>query len=529
MALKTCLAAFGLSALACAAHAETLSYAGTTAPLTFDPHATNDFVTTSIVRQTYESLVELGPEMELVPGLATEWTYRGDNTWRLVLRQGVMFHDGTPMTAADVVFSIKRQGSSKLYQSLFGGITDAVAVDDRTVDVISKTPDAILPVKLTRLFVMSEAWADANGIAAVPDLGTDATEAFSLRHANGTGPMELESQEPGKQTVLVRNPDWWGEFTGNVDRAEYTAIGSAPTRLAALLSGEVDLVTDLPLQDIQRVEQTGGLKIAQGPQRLFMELEMDGSRDQALETFDKAGNPLPANPFKDIRVRRAIAMAVDSRLIVDRVMRGHARPINLPSAPGFYGYQADLDVPRDYDIDGAKALLAEAGYPDGFATTLNCPLERYVNAEEICRATASLLARIGIDLNVKTMTWPEFSKMLVSGPTSSFHLIGAAGNSGDVQDTFTAVIATRDPETGRGQQNWALWSDPDFDAVTDRLVTTFDEAERTALYRQGLTLARDRVHAVYLHQPFITWAMREGVDARVRADSAVSLAHVTVN
>lgn len=529
MALKTCLAALSLSAIAVAAQAETLSYAGTTAPLTFDPHATNDFITTSLVRQTYESLVELGPQMELVPGLATEWSYRGDNTWRLVLRQGVTFHDGTPMTAADVVFSIKRQGSSKLYQSLFGGIADAVAVDDHTIDVISKSPDAILPVKLTRLFVMSEAWATANGIAAVPDLGTDASEAHSLRHANGTGPMELELQEPGKQTVLVRNPDWWGEFTGNVDRAEYTAIGSAPTRLAALLSGEIDLVTDLPLQDIQRVQGTAGLKIAQGPQRLFMELEMDGTRDQALETFDKSGAPLPANPFKDLRVRQAIAMAVDSDLIVQRVMRGHAKPINLPSAPGFYGYQADLDVPRDYNVEGAKALLAEAGYPDGFATTLNCPLERYVNAEEICRGTASMLARVGIDLTVKTMTWPEFSKMLVSGPNSSFHLIGAAGNSGDVQDTFTAIIATRSAETGRGQQNWAMWSDAEFDAITDKLVATFDEAERTALYREGLTIARDRVHAVYLHQPFITWAMRDSVDAAVRADSAVSLAHVTVS
>ncbi|WP_435170717.1 ABC transporter substrate-binding protein [Falsirhodobacter sp. 1013] len=529
MALKTCLAALGISALAIASHAETLTYAGTTAPLTFDPHATNDFVTTSLVRQTYESLVELGPEMELVPGLATEWTYRGDNTWRLVLRQGVVFHDGTRMTPADVVFSIKRQASSKLYQSLFGGIIGAVVVDDRTVDVISKAPDAILPVKLTRLFVMSEAWADANNIAAVPELGNDASEAFSLRHANGTGPMELELQEPGKQTILIKNPDWWGEFTGNVDRAEYTAIGSAPTRLAALLSGEIDLVTDLPLQDIQRVEGTDGLKIAQSPQRLFMELEMDGSRDQALDTFDKSGNPLPANPFKDIRVRQAVAKAVDSKLIVDRVMRGHAKPINLPSAPGFYGYQADLDTPRDYDLEGAKALLAEAGYAGGFTTTLNCPLERYVNAEEICRGAASMLARIGIDLNVKTMTWPEFSKILVSGPNSSFHLIGAAGNSGDVQDTFTAIISTRSPETGRGQQNWALWSDADFDAITDRLVTTFDGAERTALYREGLTIARDRVHAVYLHQPFITWAMRDGVDAKVRADSAVNLSQVTVN
>lgn len=529
MNLKTASAAWAISGLlAASASAATLEVAGTTAPLTFDPHATNDFVTTALVRQTYESLVELGPDMELVPGIATGWEYRGDNTWRLTLREGVVFHDGSAMTAEDAAFSVMRQSKSKLYQSLFGGITAANVVDARTVDVVSKGPDAILPVKLTRLFVMSKAWATEHGIAAVPDLGSD-SEAYSLRQANGTGPMELERQDPGKQTIFVKNPDWWGEFTGNVDRVDYLAIGSAPTRLAALLSGEVDLVTDLPLQDIPRIETTEGLKIAQGPQRLFMELEMDGTRDQALDTFDKQGNPLPQNPFKDLRVRQAISMAVDNKLIAERVMRGNARPVNLPSAPGFYGYPEDLDTPREVDPAAAKALLAEAGYPDGFVTSLNCPLERYVNAEEICRGVASLLARVGIDVNVKTMTWPEFSKMLVSGPSTSFHLIGAAGNSGDVQDTFTAILSTRSPDTGRGQQNWALWSDPEFDAITDKLVTTFDPADRAKLYREGLALARDRVHAVYLHQPFITWAMRDTVDAKVRADGAIGFARITVN
>ncbi|MDT0683074.1 ABC transporter substrate-binding protein [Roseicyclus sp. F158] len=341
--------------------------------------------------------------------------------------------------------------------------------------------------------------------------------------------MRLEQQIPGEKTVFERNEDWWGEFTGNVTRAEYTAIGSAPTRLAALLSGEVDLITDLPLQDIQRVEAADGFRVVSGPLRLFMELEMDGTRDVALATYDKAGNPLDSNPFKDLRVRQAIALAIDNEAIVERVMRGQANALTMPSAPGFYGYPADMEKSPEVDYDRAKELLAEAGYPDGFATTLNCPLERYVNAEEICRASASLLARIGIDVTVNAMVWPEFAKMLVNGPDSSFHLIGAAGNSGDVQDTFAAVLHTREEDSGLGGQNWALWSSPEFDAVFEELVSTFEPEERDALYREGLQIARDQQHAVYLHQPYITWAVADRVEADVRADSAVVLHAVTVD
>lgn len=508
--------------------AETLKFAGTTAALTFDPHSTNDFVTTSIVRQVYESLVELDADMNVVPGLATKWEPAGENTWRLTIREGVKFHDGSPMTAEDVAFSVKRQSSSPLYKTLFGGITDAKVVDASTVDIVSKSSDAILPVKLTRLFVMSEKWASANGVTAVPALGTQGSEAYSLRHANGTGPMLLAEQVPGQKTTFKKSPAWWGTYAGNVTEVVYTAIGSAPTRVAALLSGEVDMITDLPLQDIPRVEQTQGMAVVDGPQRLFMELEMDGTRDVALATFDKSGQPLTSNPFKDVRVRQAIAHGVNAELIVDRIMRGKAKVIGTGSAPGFSGYQADLDQRWAYDVELSKKLLAGAGYPDGFSTTLNCPLERYVNTEEICKAVSSMLARVGIDVKVNGMVWPEFAKMLTNGPDSSFHLIGAAGNSGDVQDTFVAIMATRDKDKGRGQQNWAMWTNPQFDAVTDELVKTLDEKRRTELYREGLTIARDNVHAVYLHQPFITWAMNAAVKIPVRADSTVMLQNVEI-
>ena len=494
-----------------------LRYGGTTAPLTMDPHATNDFVTSALVRQIYDSLVGLEDSMDLAPGIATEWAYAGTNTWRFTLRSGVKFDDRSDMTAADVAFSVMRQRTSPLYAALFGGITEARTVDAVTVDVVSTTPDPILPRKMVRLFVMSKSWARANDVEKVPNLGAQGTEAYSLRHANGTGPMRLVAQEQGRKTVFARNKAYWGTFAGNVEDAIYTPIGSAPTRVAALLSGELDLITDLPLQDIERIRATQGFAIQQAPQQLFMQIEMDGTRDVALEAFDKSGQPLTTNPLKDVRVRRAFAQAIDANLIAQRVMRGHATVVGTAAAKSFGGYQADLDRRWPTDIDKARALLVEAGYKDGFTIQLNCPLERYVNTDEICRAVASMLARIGVEVRVKGMVWPEFARMLVNGPNSSFHLIGAAGNSGDTQDTFTSVMATRDKQTGRGATNWAMWSSPAFDATLDELVRTFDPAKRTELYRKGLTIARDEVHTVYLHQPLLTWGMRGSVSVPARA------------
>lgn len=511
------------------AMATTLKYGGTTPPLTMDPHSTNDFVTVALIRQTYDSLVGLDDAMEPAPGIATAWSSPEPTVWRFTIRQGVKFHDGTPLTAEDVAFSIMRQKESPLYRSLYGGITQAKVIDASTVDVVSGTADPILPRKMVRLFVMSAPWAAKNGVEKVPDLGAQGTESFTLRNANGSGPMKLVLQEPGQRIVFERNTGYWAPFKGNVTSATYTPIASAPTRVAALLSKELDLIADLPLQDIDRVKGSAGFTIMQAPQQLFMQLEMDGTRDIALDVFDKAGQPLKANPLKDVRVRQAFAHAVDAKLIVERVMRGYAKVVGTASAAGFGGYQADLDVRWPTDVAKAKALLTQAGYPDGFGVQLNCPLERYVNTDEICRAVASMLARIGVDVRVKGSPWPEFARMLVNGPNSSFHLIGAAGSSGDTQDTFVGVMATRNKERGWGSTNWAMWSNAEFDGITKELIQTFDPAKRTDLYRRGLTIGRDQVHAVYLHQPVLAWGMKSNVSVPPRADAAIMLKDVVVN
>lgn len=522
-----CAAALALAiAPAMDAEAAELRFAGTTPALTMDPHASNDFVTTAIYRQVYDSLVGLTLDMELAPGLATDWEYLGDNTWRFTIRDGVVFHDGSPLTAEDIKFSIERAKGSRFYTSLFGGITEVNVSGDNTVDVISTTPDPVLPRKMARMFIMSKPWAEANDSVGVPDLGAEGGEAFSIRNANGTGPMKLVSHDQAVQTVFAKNENYWGEYPGNIETATYLPIGSSPTRVAALLSGEVDMVIDLPLQDINRIQSTSGFKVQQEPQLIWMQIELDGTRDLALDTFKKDGSPIESNPFKDVRVRQALAHAIDADLIADRVMRGSARVVGIAATPGLGGYQEDLDQRWPTDIEKAKSLLEEAGYGEGFITTLNCPLERYVNTEEICRAVAAMLARVGIEVRVNGMVWPDFARMLVNGPESSFHLIGLTPNSWDVQDAFTATMMTRDPETKQGFFNWALYSNPTVDKVAKELPATLDEDARTALYREGLEAAKETVSAVYLHQPMLTWGLTDAIEAPMRGDATVTLQNV---
>ncbi len=504
------------------ARAAALTYAGAAPPLTLDPHGTNDFATTAVFRQIYDSLVAMNATMEPVPGLATSWESIDAHTWRFHLRDGVTFHDGSPFTADDAVFSVLREKGSGFYSSMFGGISDAKIVDRLTFDVTSKDPDPILPRKMARLFVMSKTWSLAHDLQTIPNLGAQGAEAYSVRHADGTGPMQLATQEPGVRTVLHRFAQYWGTATGNVTEATYLPIATPATRVAALLSGQVDLVEDLPLQDVERVKGTAGFAVHEVPQLLWMQLELDGTREAALSTWDKAGKPLTTNPFKDVRVRTAIAQAIDAKLLVDRVLRGAGRVVGVPGLPGTEGYVASQDTHWPTDPAHAKALLAEAGYPDGFVTQLNCPVERYALAEDMCRAIASMLGRVGIEVRVNTMVWPEFARMLVNGPSSSFHLIGIASSWG-AQDTFVSEMMTRDPKAGEGFFNWALWHNDRLDAIARELRVTFDQKRRDALAYEGMEVAKSAVYSVPLYQPMLIWGSKLNVNATLRSDSTLLL------
>lgn len=527
--LATAVSAAVVMTAGAGVQAQTLRYAAAAPVLTMDPHATNDFVSQMVISQIYEPLVGLDADLALAAGLAESWEHLGGPKWRFSLRRGVKFHNGEDFTAADVKFSIERAKTSGFFSAFVGGVDGIDIVDDFTVELTTAAPDPLLPRKMTNAFIMSKAWSEANGAVDVPDLGAEGSETFSVRNANGTGLFMLDEREPGVRTRLVRNANYWTAVAGNLQEAIYTPIGSGPTRVAALLSGEIDLVADLPLQDIPRVDRADGLRVQQRPQMINIQLELDGSRRIALGVWDKEGNPLSVNPLKDVRVRQAFAHAINAELIVDRVMRKNARVAGSAAVPGTGGYYEDLDQRWAYDVDRAKGLLAEAGYPNGFKVQLNCPLERYVNAEDICRAVAPMLAQIDVDVLVNGMVWPEFARLLVNGPDSSFHLIGAGPNGQDTQDTFVDTMMTRKSEIKQGFFNWALWTNNEFDQIATELQQTFDPDRRAALYRRGLQIGKDEVHAIYLHRQVITWGMRDNIAATIRPDATVPLETVVVN
>jgi len=507
------------------ASAEEFHYASQGDPRTLDPHAMNEQLTLMIQHQIYDPLIGRDQDLNLVPSIATSWEPVSDTVWRLAIREGVTFHQGQPLTAHDVAFSINRARPGHQFAGYLASITDVAVIDDYTVEVTTGAADPLLPAKLSVVLIMDQEWAEANDAVEVSDI-QETEENYAVRNANGTGPYVLVEREVGVRTVLERNEDWWDENQGNVTRAVYTQIQSAPTRVAALLSGEVDLIIDAPLQDLPRLESDPNITIEQGLELRTMLLGLDQARAPSPHIFDNDGNPLDVNPFQDLRVRQAFAHAIDVDAILERVLRGYGVPAGTVSIPGIGGYQEDLDVRPAADIALAEQLMADAGFADGFQVSLLCPNNRYINDTEVCRAIASFLSQIDVTVTVDSVERNVYFQRLLDLDTS-FYIIGLTTGQLDTQDLLYSNLLTREPPAG--QVNFGLYSNPDLDAAVQALAVELDPDTRTALYREALTIARDDVADIRLyHQPLV-WAMRSNIDAHLRSDNYVMLRWVTVN
>ncbi|MEQ9447763.1 MAG: ABC transporter substrate-binding protein, partial [Rhodospirillaceae bacterium] len=347
---------------------------------TMDPHAQNEGQTLTFAQQIHEPLIERRPgDLSKIPALALSWELTGPTTWEFKLREGVRFHEGQPFTADDVVFSLNRAlAPTSDMKAIIGSIQDVVAVDDYTVRITTNGPNPILPDELTNIYIMSRAWAEEHDVQEPQDTASG-EETYAVRHTNGTGPFMLELREPDVRTVFVSNPDWWGleheEYKDlNVDRIVYTPIANAATRVAALLSGELEFLLDPPVQDLSRIERSGMFDLQRAPEVRSLFLGMNAARGE-LQSSSVKGK----NPFADRRVREAMNLAVDVNAITSRIMRGQAKPAGFIVPPGVHGYLPDMDEPLPFDADKAKQLLSEAGYPDGFDVRLDCPNDRYLN------------------------------------------------------------------------------------------------------------------------------------------------------
>ncbi len=479
-----------------------------------DPYGLNETFTLGYLGNIYEGLVARGPDLALVPGLAERWEIVEPTRWRFHLRKGVKFQNGDAFDADDVLFSATRarEAGSDLKARL-AGVVQVVKVDDSTVDFVTETPNPILNAEWDTWYIMDREWALAHG-AQHPTRTGDPTGTYADMHANGTGPFAVTGREVDVRTTARRFDGWWGERTDNLDEVVFEPIKTNSTRVAALLSGELDVILSVPVQDVRRIESNPGTHVLSGPELRTIFLGLDQSRDELLYATVKG-----KNPFKDRRVRLAFYQAIDIEAIKAKIMRGQSTPTAAMVAPGVEGYPKDLQR-YPYDPAASRRLLAEAGYPDGFGVTLDCPTDRYVNDESICVAIVGMLARIGIKVRLEAK--PKalyFGKVLAQGGyDTSFYLLGWTPTSNDSWSTLFNIVQTRDPASGAGAFNLGGYSSPAIDALSGRIMGETDLAERRALIDQAWQLLHDDVGYLPLHQQALAWGVRDGVTLVQRPD-----------
>ncbi len=512
-----CGTALALSPVGAPASAQVFRWANDGDVNSMDPYTRNETFLLAVNSHIYEPLARRNQQMAMEPALAERWEQPSPTVWRFHLRRGVRFTDGTPFSADDVIFSVQRaRGPGSNIGANFATVKEVRRIDDHTVEFETHQPNPILVNELATFGIMSKAWAEKNNALRPADL-TTREENFATRNAMGTGPFRLALREPDRRTVLERNTTWWDTPTHNIERAELNIIANDATRVAALLSGEVDFVYTVPPQDVERISRTQGVRIIQGPELRTIYLGMDQARPELLKSDVKG-----KNPFQDVRVRRAVYQAIDVAAIQRTVMRGQSRPTGLMWGPGVNGFVEADDQRLPLDAAASRRLLAEAGYPNGFGVTLDCPNDRYVNDEAICTAVVAMLARIGVRVTLAAQTRARFFAE-VNAPryNTSFYLLGWTPATQDAHNALFNLLGTRDGT--RGVFNNGGYSNPQLDALIAQIGVETDAAKRQAMISQTARMIRDDVAYIPLHQQQIVWAARSNVEVVQTADNYIQL------
>ena len=521
--LQALLLATSLAAGALPASAATFKWANDGDANSMDPYTRSETFLLTFTQNFYDPLVRRDKDLKVEPALAESWEQPNPTTWRFHLRHNVKFQEGQAFTADDVVFSYNRVvAPGSQLNGYMQAVQEVKKVDDYTVDFLTKIPDPIFLEEITGWVIMSKAWCEANHAEQAADL-TKSTENYATRHANGTGPFVLDIREPDRRTTMHANPAWWDKPTGNVDKVEFNVIGNAATRVAALLSGDVDMIYTVPPQDMARLSANADLKVLTAPELRTVYLGFDQSRDELLKSDVKG-----KNPFKDQRVRQAFNEAVDIEAIHLRVMRNQSHPTGLLYGPGVNGYTAASDVRYPYDPADGKKLLAAAGYPDGFGVTLDCPNDRYINDEAICQAVTAMLARIGVKVTLNAQTRLKYFAE-ISNPDyqTSFYMLGWTPSTYDAHNAFFNLAASRNGT--RGIFNDGGYSNPKFDALVDAIAVETDKAKRDAEIIEASKVLHDDAAFLPLHQQTLVWATRKTVDLVQPADNSFPLRFVSVH
>ena len=503
------------------ASAQTLRYANQGDLKSLDPYTLNESTTHAHLGHVYEGLTARDKDLKIIPALAESWETPEPTRWRFHLRKGVKFHNGDPFTADDVVFSadrVRKKGSN--LQTRIPSGAKVVKVDDYTVDFILTSPNPILNSQWDTWYIMSKKWAEANNVVE-PTPAAATTPSFASLNANGTGPFTIESHQPGVKTVFKANPNWWRKPEHNLKEIVFTPIGSDATRVAALLSGEVDVIEPVPIQDIARVDSSPNAQVLKGPELRTIFLGMDQMRDELLYSNVKG-----KNPFKDVRVREAFFKAIDIELIKTRVMRGLSTPSALMIAPQLFKLSEDFTRPK-FDPDGAKKLLTEAGYPDGFEVTHGLP-ERSLRQRrrdlpgrgrharphrrqgEPAGAAEGAVFRQGAEVR-------RLPDLVLPARLDARH----------VRCPQRAVrhhgLPRRSEIVSRGEANLGGYCNKKLDELTDKVLLEADPAKRDQLIKEAFEIGAKDFGYIPLHQQALAWGVSKKVKLAQRADNQVLL------
>jgi peptide/nickel transport system substrate-binding protein len=496
------LATAAVAALAGSAHAENVLKWGANRDIgSLDPYSYGDSFTINVLNHVYEGLVRYDMDLKIEPALATSWEILEDQvTWRFKLREGVTFHNGNPFTADDVVASLTRVSdtTSPLKGNLPAYVSSKV-VDDYTVDITLNGTYPLLLNDLTNIHIFDKEWMTENNSLLPTDIGAG-TEGYATYNANGTGPFIVESRQPDAKTVFVVNPAWWDEPQHNLDRIELSPVTSAATRVAALLSGEINFTNDAPVQDLPRLEAAPNVQVLEG---VDLRTVMIGFPFRDTLT---TGEP---NPFSKVEVREALYKAIDLDLIHQRVMRGKSRIAGATVAPPIPGYVESLDTVPEFDPDAARAALAAAGVPEGLEFEFNCLSDGLVNEEQFCQAIASMWSRIGLAPKLDVAPRAVQTPKRTGGNTDVYTLGWATLPMLDAYSPLLQIFHTK--EGNSGVFNWGGWSFPELDALVQAAGSELDLETRLSLETQALQIVKDQHIMIPLHQQPMAWAVTDEV------------------
>lgn len=504
-------------------HAKTFKWTSASDIPTWDIHSQNNALSNGIHAAVYESLVYYNSRtFKPEPVLATAWKQVSPTQMRLTLRSGVKFHDGSPFSADDAVFSIERAMSKTSNFAVYtAGIDRVVKVDVNTIDIFTKDPNPVLINQLTELRMMNKVWAEKNNSAAPKDIKTQ-DENFAHRNANGTGPFVLSEWQPDQKLVLTRNPAWWGKSEGNVTEVIYTPVRNVSTRMAALLSGAVDLVLDPSPQDLGRIRSSPEFKVVDGVENRTIFFGMDQFRDELPGSNVKGKNPL-----KDQRVRQALYQAIDIDTIARVTLRGLGQPTGALVAPQVNGWTEAVHKRYPFNAAAAQKLLADAGYPTGFEVDFACPNNRYINDEAICQAVTAMWARVGVKAKLRTLPLVTYFPM-IQRYEASIYMLGWGVPTFDAMYSLQSLVRTVGAQ-GDGNYNVGRYSNPQMDALIERAKKETNLSLRTELMTKALALQNQDVAHIPLHNQVIPWAMKKNIDVVHRADNRLDWRLVKVN